>query len=373
MESSWIAITGKTPELSLAELEAQLPLMGGGSIFRVADEVLQSKGRIPSLSDLNRLGGIIKAAEVIAEVSENNLLSTVFGAVEPKDRIDVGASVYNAPWEHHQIERFLLELKKRWKKGGTPTRVFIPQSGTELPAVVVQKQLLTKDGVEFLLIKNGAQWLVAKTIWVHPFEQWAEREFGKEAVDARRGLLPHKLARIMLNLTGLKLDETVTIYDPFCGSGVVLLEARELGCQTLGSDSDANAVKDTQQNLHGDEKTVWQADARLVHPKIITSKVAVVTEPYLGPVWSSPPDRPTLSRTIQELIDLYSAALKQWHSWLPKGSVVVIIFPVIHDQPTFTKIVDRISGLGYSVSVGPLRYARSDQQVERDIVKLVAT
>jgi len=59
--------------------------------------------------------------------------------------------------------------------------------------------------------------------------------------------LDWKLARVMINLIGLKEGETVC--DPFCGTGTTLLEAESMGINAIGLDFDEKMVEITQENL----------------------------------------------------------------------------------------------------------------------------
>jgi tRNA G10 N-methylase Trm11 len=108
------------------------------------------------------------------------------------------------------------------------------------------------------------------------------------------GMLPPKLARIMCNLTGLKRG---TIWDPFCGSGTIPMEATILGYNILASDIDKEAVKATKANI------IWLAqngyisdilyetfqfditkpDSKISRKLDNTQIDAIAFEPYMGP------------------------------------------------------------------------------------------
>ncbi len=59
--------------------------------------------------------------------------------------------------------------------------------------------------------------------------------------------LDWKLARVMINLIGLKEGETVC--DPFCGTGTTLLEAESMGIKAIGVDFDKKMYKISKENL----------------------------------------------------------------------------------------------------------------------------
>ncbi len=56
-----------------------------------------------------------------------------------------------------------------------------------------------------------------------------------------------KLARCMVNLAKPKSGELV--FDPFCGTGSILIEAALIGCRVLGADIKRQMVKGTAQNM----------------------------------------------------------------------------------------------------------------------------
>ena len=61
------------------------------------------------------------------------------------------------------------------------------------------------------------------------------------------GVLLPRIARAAVNLSGIKAHEL--IFDPFCGTGGLLLEAGLIGATALGSDVDSRMVFGTQMNL----------------------------------------------------------------------------------------------------------------------------
>ena len=72
--------------------------------------------------------------------------------------------------------------------------------------------------------------------------------------------LDWKLARVMINLIGLKEGETVC--DPFCGTGTTLLEAESMGINAIGVDFDEKMCEITKANLdvNGFKSKISKAD-----------------------------------------------------------------------------------------------------------------
>ncbi|WP_292518032.1 methyltransferase domain-containing protein [Methanoculleus sp.] len=90
------------------------------------------------------------------------------------------------------------------------------------------------------------------------------------------GVMMPRMARALVNISLVAPGEVV--FDPFCGTGGILLEAREIGACILGSDFDPAMVAGYRQNLPGSD--VMIADATAV-PICDGALDAVVTDlPY---------------------------------------------------------------------------------------------
>ncbi len=72
--------------------------------------------------------------------------------------------------------------------------------------------------------------------------------------------LDWKLARVMINLIGLKEGETLC--DPFCGTGTILLEAESMGIRAIGLDFDKKMYEISKENLkaNGFKSKIIKAD-----------------------------------------------------------------------------------------------------------------
>jgi len=111
-----------------------------------------------------------------------------------------------------------------------------------------------------------------------------------------------KLARCMVNLAKPKSDDLV--FDPFCGTGTMLIEAAMMGCRVLGLDVQRRMVKGSLRNLayyNIKPEGVILADSR--NPPI-TRIDCVVTDPPYGR------SATTLKRTIEQLVKDVLIAVK---------------------------------------------------------------
>jgi tRNA (guanine10-N2)-dimethyltransferase len=128
--------------------------------------------------------------------------------------------------------------------------------------------------------------------------------------------MPAKLARCMVNLAKPKIGELV--FDPFCGTGSMLIEAALIGCRVVGLDIQRRMVKGTLKNMayfNIKPESLILADAK--NPPI--RKVdCVVTDPPYGK------SATTLKRTTKQLVE---EALTAVYDMLDKGKRVCMAAP----------------------------------------------
>ncbi len=95
------------------------------------------------------------------------------------------------------------------------------------------------------------------------------------------GSMSPKLARCMVNLTGIKKGDV--LLDPFCGTGGILLEAGIMGVKVVGVDIDYKMVEGTIKNLNYcgiNDYTVFRQDARNINLPYQVN--AIATDPPYG-------------------------------------------------------------------------------------------
>ena len=122
-----------------------------------------------------------------------------------------------------------------------------------------------------------------------------------------------KLARCMVNLARPKADELV--FDPFCGTGSMLIEAALVGCRVLGLDVQRRMAKGALRNLRYfrvNPEGVIVGDSR--NPPIATVD-CVVTDPPYGRSAS------TMKRTTKQLVEDFLTAINDALS--KKGEVCI--------------------------------------------------
>ncbi len=414
-------ILGTNPVLSTAEIIALLD----GRHFTVTEMYKQALivDELPGYTLdakalMSRLGGTIKIGTVVAENMEMHpqpleelMLQHLSGRVMNEGNATFGFSVYSLESDKPanraaQIaQRFRnvgMRIKRKMQEAGCATRWVAASSGPALTSVAVSKNLMLDYGAEFVMLTKGETMMVGKTTVVQPFEDFSTVDYGRPERDTVQGMLPPKLARILINLIHVSREITdVTLLDPFCGSGTVLTEALQMGFKELyGSDKNPAAVAATEKNIAWvKEKGLIKVDTSDV--KLIASDArdlgkhikpgaldAVVCELYLGPVRTGSESRGALQKRLDELTKLYYECLSAWKPLLKPDAPVVFAMPVyilgIEKHGINAKEFEKLGYRSESLLPGPvlnrlgvpetknrgLLYGRNDQRVWREIIRL---
>lgn len=384
---NYFFILGSHPALSLSELE--IKITGQWQVINNSLAIVSGLTNLPA-DLLEYLGGTIKFGQVMGQFKQLDEMAAKQTAKQlltlaPVDKkICFGLSNY----DQRPLSRdFGIKIKRQLQESGRSVRWVISREAT-LSSVVVEQNHLLSSGGEVVLWRQNNFWQWGLTMTVQPFKSLSARDYGRPARDDQSGMLPPKVAQIMLNLAGLKPGDSVL--DPFCGSGTVLQEAALMKAgQIIGLDNSAVAVANSQVNWQwlANRWTVEVsprislADARQASAELAGQKVdCIVTEPYLGPQRG----RRDFSAITQELNKIYSQSLVDWQKIIAPDGRVVMIWPVFIDDQRKHLVQPEISGwrkLDYSRLAkqvwpkqytldGNLLYGRPGQAVWRAIIGL---
>ncbi len=388
----YLAILGRNKVLSLAELMSlynNVRKVGGGcASFESASSV-----------NIDRLGGCLKLAQEIEGPVVKWLMSL------PEGKIVLGVSDYSKGAASRAVRAEALKLKKILVRHGRSVRVVLGE-GAMLSSATVLHNGLGRSEHKVELIKLDGTWYVG--CGVQNIDAYARRDQARPARDAKVGMLPPKLAQILLNLCG-ELPSGARVLDPFCGTGVVLQEALLMGYRVYGTDIDERMVRYTKRNLewfiNGSEQMfarsastqpVFTDASRSCSQQLRTSSQTLLTsvgdaakftweqpvdavacEAYLGPPLKTVPTDVELKEIKQEIDSLLYNTLKNLSRQLKSGVPVVMAVPAwLRPDGLYSglDLLDEIDSLGYNVkkfaSVGRLLYHRDGQVVAREIIVL---
>ena len=285
---------------------------------------------------ITRLGGTIKLGVINSQVDRKNykkILKNILQLIEKKEivgKFKFGISCYGVDTINEK--KLGLTIKKNLQDKGISCRWVVSNEAT-LSSVVVEQNKLIDKGMEIILIKINNKILIGQTLAVQPFKQLSFRDYGRPARDDLSGMLPPKLAQIMLNLA--KIKPNYTILDPFCGSGTILTEAMLINSQNvIGADISSKAIKDTKKNIEWITTNyklpiinyqLFNVDVTQILKHVQANSIdAIVTEPYLGPQRG----KIKIEQVVKELNNLYSQTLIEFDKILKSTGRIVMVWPV---------------------------------------------
>lgn len=303
---------GRITELSVAELKAVLQafLKDDYSLEKIDKDliIVSTKASLQQIDRIfQRLGGFVKYGTLIED------LETFLDEFGKDSKVVFGISIagLNAnKWGGSKVKELLEKIKVSFKQKGIKARYILPQKISLNAGQVLKNNLLGK-GFELNIFETSKGTYYTQTSAVQDIDMFSLIDYGKPHTDKKMGVLPTKLAKVMVNLAGI--HEGGTIWDPFCGSGTIPLMALTSGYNILGSDIDGISVKQTrqniewlgQQNILGDlkydvfEMDITNPDGKILRQLRETSIDAVVCEPYMGP----PQFHPLTENRANSLLD----------------------------------------------------------------------
>lgn len=379
---------GRQWRLSVSELE---------SVFDVKGEVINDEIWLADIDreltedDMNRLGGTIKIIEFFGNASTiDDVEDALFEHLISREnkKVQFALNFYNFKQNLLKISKNLLKnLKDRLKDKGRGAR-FFNKPNQNVKSTVIFDEKLTKKGTDLNILKVENGFLLGYSIAVQHFRSYSFRDYERPARDAKSGMLPPKLAQIMINLACPEFGECV-LYDAFCGSGTVLMEGLLMGKRVVGSDISEKAIADTEENLkwlrskfqidRGSE--IFLKDAtQLAESDFGLMPGCVASEVYLGPPQSKFPTEEQIRRNFKEIEDIILGFLKAAKGFLKDGSFTVLAIPYyrgrkgdryIHDFDQHVRDIGfAIEKLYKPIKRGSVLYYRKDQIVGREIFKL---
>lgn len=373
---------GNTPELSIQELSA---ILGPKKVLRVASHLglVELKDDRSAVELIDSLGGsvkIIKEISKLEDASPEKIIEEVSNYLLQKDdkKIHFGFSEYG---RDHLPKIDYFQIKSRIERGGKSSR-FVEGSRLGLSAALL---IHKKRIIEIYIVQTADGVFMGETLATQNIDLWTLKDRGKPYFDKKKGMLPPKVAKMMLNLAlgdnpPVKGRKNVLL-DPFVGTGTVLIEALLEKVDVIGSDIDPLAVQGTKQNIEwlktefkiSNDSKVMLFDATKI-PAQNSEIQYIVTEPFLG---KPRPNPSKLALIFKGLLKMYLGAFKHWTTLLADGASVVIVFPLVSFKNknekvieyNLDKLIDKLTSLGYTTLSKPVLYHRPNAVVQRQIYR----
>ncbi len=383
----YVAILGRQPALGIAELER---VFGGNNVTPLSNLAATIETDRLEIQDL---GGALKAGVVTIDITSGDWHKVNQKIVQYYTRewatfegkITLGLSAYGFDVDPRDVQKIGLILKQKLKKTGGSLRLVPNQDAALSTATSHHNKLgLAPNKVELLIVraKNG-KIIVAESTGAQNITAYTKRDQERPKRDAFVGMLPPKLAQIMINLAHPASD--ARILDPFCGTGVILQEAAIQGYGVYGSDLAEKMVRYSRENL------TWLADTHHLrfnfdlHEGDAMNTTwqqpigAVVAETYLGQPFSAPPSPAKLDEVRKNCNHILTEFLKNLSPQIESGTPVCIAIPAWRSKEgsfTHLPLIATIAQLGFkphefnNISQNDLLYFREDQVVARELLVL---
>ena len=383
-------------------LDEQLQDILGGS-----DRFAEELGRLPKLPTGPELG------QLLSSPSEAKLAQQ--GG--PTKKINLGLSGIGV--NARDLRTMGESFKEWWQTKGGKLRYVIPQGkALRLNAAQVMAYKLDRPpNTELTLVRlRDGSIGVFRTVAVQDISAYEIRDTKRPVRDPSVGMLPPKLAQIMLNLAlpfsldrekdGMRVahsesphpsplpawgEGNLTILDPFCGMGTILQEGWLADHTMVGSDSSERMIRASEKNLTWLQQHFTLSDSQRPHLFVHQANTrwskrwhgvfdAVVTEPFLGKPLKKPLPQAQLQRHMNDLGGLYRRVFASLKPVLKEGGSVVFALPAFRverggdEWQLFPEaFLDALSRLGYSkdqletTDRSELLYARPQALVGREL------
>ena len=384
----YIFILGNNPDLSKTEISSLYK-----NIANISQNFVIVDDNINPEEALKKLGGTIKIALLTKKINQAEELTADWWQKtlldnKPTGKINFGFSLYQDSRKNYEkFLRLALAVKKKLRAEKYQARI-VSSKAAVLSSVVVAKNNLLNN--ELIIIKEDDHYLLAWTKAVQDFAEYGFRDMARPRRDDRSGMLPPKLAQILINLAGP--DRKKVLLDPFCGSGTILQEAAILGLPKIyGSDINSDTIKACQKNLEWLKqnfslKTSYQLKIcpveKLSQYFSRQSIDLIISEPFMGDarLIQHIHDPAKLASQAEALKKLYLKAFAEFKKVLKPDGRIIFIFPIfnLNGKTIYTLPAAELKKMGFVPHLpqitldhpsenGNLVYARPEQKVQREI------
>jgi tRNA G10 N-methylase Trm11 len=405
---TYAAFLGHQPHISTAEIASLLPDIRFSRREKVV-AVFETKEELDQ-SFLNLLGGTMLLAKQLSssESELSDIPALLSNEVQGGKRSKVTFSLRTVGLSPRVVKDLYRNCKTHLKKKEQPSRYVGNEHKPAPPIVLHENDMIDgKRGVEIVIIadqESGDLW-IGRTVGAQDIDAYTKRDMQKPVRDTTAGLLPPKLAQILLNLGVWAVQQnpkakekkptkkftlpTLTVLDPFCGTGVIPMETLLRQWPVLASDIGLKGVNGCEKNLEWlrkEEKiakkdvpsTVVKHDARKPFP-FKQAPDMIVTETHLGPSLTKRPTQKEMLSMRSENEKLQLEFLRNAKECYPNAPVVCT-FPVWYPSKGpegLHKIWEAAAKLGYKAALpvepapgqehASLLYRRPEQFVGREI------
>lgn len=364
MNMKYLFILGRNIELSIAEIFAYFE-REENKILRYSVEknsILIDFQREINKGIINDFGGVISIGKVFCSVDSKELEKQKI-YTGTKNKINYVVWNFSETNSYNTMSYYLKKFFKEQRVKAVEKNLngsLELQDGTRLR---IASGLIDE---EYFVYENYFGKIIEKCDYKNLELKDMQKPVRRESLS-----ISPRLAKIMINLS--KAGKNESLLDPFCGIGVILVEALNKKINVVGVDKDESAIHGAMKNLN------WfkfaKEDYNLIRGdsmKISVGKFnVIVTEPDLGVVLKKIPNKKQASLMIRDFEDLIISVIRN-----TKNSVygrIVFSSPLINvgRERISCNAENIVSATGLKIANGfPIKEYRKDQIVGREIIVL---
>jgi len=372
----YIFIHGKNASLSQYELKC---LYEEFMIFQSQAFSLIRLDREITRKDMDRLGGTIKICEVLSEDPVDRIEETA-----QTDKILFAVSQYGV---QGQLSKVLMDLKKELRNRGRNAR-FLNKDFSNISSGQLNQSKILEKGIDLVKCyyklpgQEKGQEIWGQTVFFQDIDTYSLRDYEKPKRDMKVGMLPPKLAQMMINFA--KPQQGTTIYDPFCGLGTILMEATLMGFPVRGSDINGRMVEASKENvewlikqfeIRNSKFEIFAHDATKPFKELkLPDDLTVVTEGYLGPPLLRFPNPQEQKKIFDLLHGINNRFFFEISRFIKKGKRIVFCCPFFRSRKEKIFYPEQYlneytsQGIKLLLPLRSLQYERENQVVGREII-----
>jgi|GEM_PF-2479828 len=328
----YLFFLGTQKSVSLAEVISVF----SSNVEWISDILVLAKDEFEDITERARnLGGIPRVDKVIQEFPRTENLESIYRKIASLVEANESKK-YTISLSLKSEKDTFLEIKVAAKIiGKNPEGDRQNSIATPTTAFYVTQ----KGGRNFSIVETKESLLLSETVFIQDPNYWTMIDFDRPHKEKEVGMLPAKLARIMINLSQPLKGSYV--FDPFIGLGTIAMQADLLGHRVIGTDINAQNVDYAEENClwmvkkgisASRDKVFAVHDIRKPYPDNIGKRdiTAIVCEPFLGPMRSKPfSSKGEADKSFRQHVrPLLLALLERAGEILPKDCRLVFVKPL---------------------------------------------
>jgi tRNA G10 N-methylase Trm11 len=300
-------LLGRNPELSVAEVLSYFESHGNAiEDFEVINNGMLFEVKKEFMGSANDFGGVIAMGKVLAYGNPDEIVSKLdeimlYEGTENKFNYvvyDYGEEEVVDVVRDYLKDRFREEKIKASEKNLSGSMTL--QSGEKV--ATLESPLVSE---QFFVFSDSKEIdYFGKIIGSYDSQSQERRDMDKP-VRRPELAIPPKIAKIMINLSGIKNGGR--LLDPFCGIGVILSESLIMGLSIIGIDRDEKAIGGARENLiwgkfDNNKFKLIKGDSRRYG--LNESVDVIVSEPDLGDLLTKTPTEKRAQETMRNFENL---------------------------------------------------------------------